>query len=142
MPGDPRWLFSLARRPFFIYPNSLIHHRAEVAELADAPDSKSGEAHPSCGFDSHLRHQNMPAKRWNFSIRIFEGGGKKIPYRQPVDNIPAIGRMLLASLPWQAGKAERVDQEHREAYPRLGPFDLRTDVGGYRNVSRISAIAK
>ena len=30
--------------------------RAEVAELADAPDSKSGGAHAPCGFDSHLRH--------------------------------------------------------------------------------------
>ena len=29
---------------------------AGVAKLADALDSKSSEAHPSCGFDSHLRH--------------------------------------------------------------------------------------
>jgi hypothetical protein len=28
-----------------------------VAELADAPDSKSGEVHSSCGFDPHLGHQ-------------------------------------------------------------------------------------
>ena len=27
-----------------------------MAELADAPDSKSGGAHAPCGFDSHLRH--------------------------------------------------------------------------------------
>jgi hypothetical protein len=32
--------------------------RAEVAELADAPDSKSGGAHAPCGFDSHLRHSS------------------------------------------------------------------------------------
>jgi hypothetical protein len=32
---------------------------AEVAELADAPDSKSGGAHAPCGFDSHLRHSVM-----------------------------------------------------------------------------------
>src|SRR5215218_10040086 len=30
--------------------------RAEVAELADAPDSKSGGPRGPCGFDSHLRH--------------------------------------------------------------------------------------
>lgn len=29
----------------------------EVAELADAPDSKSGALHCACGFDPHLRHQ-------------------------------------------------------------------------------------
>jgi hypothetical protein len=29
---------------------------AEVAELADAPDSKSGAPRGACGFDSHLRH--------------------------------------------------------------------------------------
>src|SRR5439155_22982911 len=34
--------------------------RAEVAELADAPDSKSGGAHAPCGFDSHLRHSRRP----------------------------------------------------------------------------------
>ena len=34
----------------------LLFVRAEVAELADAPDSKSGGAHAPCGFDSHLRH--------------------------------------------------------------------------------------
>ena len=31
--------------------------RGRVAELADAPDSKSGEVHSSCGFDPHLGHQ-------------------------------------------------------------------------------------
>lgn len=30
--------------------------RAEVAESADALDSKSSEAQTSCGFDPHLRH--------------------------------------------------------------------------------------
>jgi hypothetical protein len=30
--------------------------RAEVAELADALDSKSSGASAPCGFDSHLRH--------------------------------------------------------------------------------------
>ena len=29
-----------------------------MAELADAPDSKSGEVHSSCGFDPHLGHQS------------------------------------------------------------------------------------
>ena len=33
---------------------------AGVAKLADARDSKSREGHPSCGFDSHLRHQPSP----------------------------------------------------------------------------------
>ena len=33
-----------------------LEPHAEVAELADAPDSKSGGAHAPCGFDSHLRH--------------------------------------------------------------------------------------
>ena len=31
--------------------------RAGVAELADAPDSKSGSAQTECGFDPRLRHQ-------------------------------------------------------------------------------------
>ena len=29
-----------------------------MAELADAPDSKSGEVYPLCGFDSHSRYQS------------------------------------------------------------------------------------
>src|SRR5213592_4213968 len=33
-----------------------MNARAEVAELVDAPDSKSGGAQAPCGFDSHLRH--------------------------------------------------------------------------------------
>lgn len=33
--------------------------RARVAELADAPDSKSGSS--ECGFESHLGHRT---KRW------------------------------------------------------------------------------
>jgi hypothetical protein len=33
--------------------------RAGVAELADAPDSKSGSPHGECGFDSLLRHQYL-----------------------------------------------------------------------------------
>jgi hypothetical protein len=36
---------------------SKLVSRAEVAELADATDSKSVEVHSSCGFDPHLRHQ-------------------------------------------------------------------------------------
>ena len=28
-----------------------------MAELADAPDSKSGVVHSTCGFDPHFRHQ-------------------------------------------------------------------------------------
>ena len=32
---------------------------AEVAELADATDSKSVGAHTPCGFDSHLRHSGQ-----------------------------------------------------------------------------------
>ena len=34
---------------------------AEVAELADALDSNSSEAHTSCGFDPRLRHSRAPA---------------------------------------------------------------------------------
>src|SRR6266542_5088912 len=33
---------------------------AEVAELADAPDSKSGGPRGPCGFDPHLRHSSNP----------------------------------------------------------------------------------
>ena len=33
-----------------------------VAELADAPDSKSGEVHSSCGFDPHLGHHRFFSK--------------------------------------------------------------------------------
>ncbi len=32
---------------------------AGVAELADAPDSKSGDLHWSCGFDPHLQHHQL-----------------------------------------------------------------------------------
>jgi hypothetical protein len=35
---------------------AIIDRPAEVAELADAPDSKSGGTQVPCGFDSHLRH--------------------------------------------------------------------------------------
>ena len=38
----------------------LCSFRAGVAELADAPDSKSGETYLSCGFDPHLQHQLSP----------------------------------------------------------------------------------
>lgn len=31
-------------------------HQAEVAKSVDAPDSKSGVAHPTCRFESGLRH--------------------------------------------------------------------------------------
>ena len=31
-----------------------------MAELADAPDSKSGGGDTSCGFESHLRHNESP----------------------------------------------------------------------------------
>ncbi len=34
----------------------LERRPAEVAELADALDSNSSEAHTSCGFDPRLRH--------------------------------------------------------------------------------------
>ena len=37
--------------------NLLFYKEAEVVELADAPDSKSGGAYTPCGFDSRLRHQ-------------------------------------------------------------------------------------
>ena len=33
--------------------------QAGVAELADAPDSKSGSPHGECGFDSLLRHHEV-----------------------------------------------------------------------------------
>ena len=50
----------VARRSNLLYSVSAnFTGRAEVAELADAPDSKSGGAHPPCGFDSHLRHQKL-----------------------------------------------------------------------------------
>ena len=39
-----------------LYRPARMRARAEVAELVDAPDSKSGGAQASCGFDSHLRH--------------------------------------------------------------------------------------
>ena len=32
--------------------------QAGMAELADAPDSKSGEVHSSCGFDPRSRHHS------------------------------------------------------------------------------------
>jgi hypothetical protein len=35
---------------------TLLFMSAEVAELADALDSKSSGAKAPCGFDSHLRH--------------------------------------------------------------------------------------
>ena len=46
---------------------------AEVAELADAPDSKSGGAQAPCGFDSHLRHcrQNGAMTK----LGVLTGGG-------------------------------------------------------------------
>src|SRR5215212_5201723 len=50
---------------------------AEVAELADAPDSKSGGAHAPCGFDSHLRHSVMemrgPSPKAGFARREARG---------------------------------------------------------------------
>ena len=36
---------------------------AGMAELADAPGSKSGEVHPSCGFDPRSRHHSQRAAR-------------------------------------------------------------------------------
>jgi hypothetical protein len=35
--------------------------RAGVAKLVYAPDSKSGEVHSSCRFESDLRHQSNQA---------------------------------------------------------------------------------
>lgn len=35
-----------------------------MAELADAPDSKSGRANPRCGFDSHHRHHFLMWITW------------------------------------------------------------------------------
>src|SRR5882724_2345641 len=49
----------------------LLWLRAEVAELADAPDSKSGGAHAPCGFDSHLRH-SKPGE-WSHSSGSHRG---------------------------------------------------------------------
>ncbi len=40
-------------------PRTIEAHRAGVAELADAGDSKSPGVHPPCGFDSHLRHHHQ-----------------------------------------------------------------------------------
>jgi hypothetical protein len=44
-----------------------IHGR--VAELADAPDSKSGVLHWTCGFDPHLGHQPIILEIGNIQFR-------------------------------------------------------------------------
>jgi hypothetical protein len=55
--GEPRRERGLAEAASGVIDRrGLLWLRAEVAELADAPDSKSGGAHAPCGFDSHLRH--------------------------------------------------------------------------------------
>ena len=38
-----------------------------MAELADAPDSKSGGLHWPCGFDPLFRHQTPEQDRWEFA---------------------------------------------------------------------------
>ena len=47
----------------------LVNTQAEVAELADALDSKSG-ALWACGFDSHLRYHLIyrSTSKWSFFI--------------------------------------------------------------------------
>jgi hypothetical protein len=50
--------YSLSERRFLPVSLNSPLASAEVAELADAPDSKSGGAHTPWGFDSPLRHQN------------------------------------------------------------------------------------
>ena len=55
----------------------IISQQAEVAELADALDSKSGDLW-SCGFDSHLRYHlisSIQLKRLDFFCR-FDGWTK------------------------------------------------------------------
>ncbi len=37
---------------------TFVRFLAEVAELADALDSKSSPAYPGCGFNSHLQHSS------------------------------------------------------------------------------------
>ena len=47
-----------------------VASRGEVAELADAPDSKSGALHCACGFDPHLRHHSFRAGQWIRAISM------------------------------------------------------------------------
>lgn len=45
---------------------------AEVMKLVDVPDSKSGVVHPTCRFDSGLRHIKLP-------FGSFFGSGVELP---------------------------------------------------------------
>ncbi len=56
-------------RPRIDY-NTRVWNHAEVAELADALDSNSSEAHTSCGFDPRLRHHST-SRQGNAGIGPF-----------------------------------------------------------------------
>jgi hypothetical protein len=49
-------------RIFVRWYNVAVHH-AGVAELVDAPDSKSGGAKAPCRFEPDLRYQEIPANK-------------------------------------------------------------------------------
>src|SRR6266508_4235163 len=53
----------------------IASHRAEVAELADALDSKSSGARAPCGFDSHLRHTRGKTAPVSRRVGLLTGGG-------------------------------------------------------------------
>src|SRR6266508_1629407 len=53
----------------------IASHRAEVAELADALDSKSSGARAPCGFDSHLRHTRGKTAPVSARVGLLTGGG-------------------------------------------------------------------
>ena len=49
--------------------------RGEMAELADAADSKSAVVHSTCRFDPDFRHHLLPPftfmpKKWNFYVKV------------------------------------------------------------------------
>ena len=61
------WVSPTSREPVSVDYNGCrllraIRESAEVAELADALDSNSSEAHTSCGFDPRLRHLSAPLR--------------------------------------------------------------------------------
>ena len=93
-----------------------------MAKLADARDSKSREGHPSCGFDSHLRHQQvddlLPCRTGaNFSEH---GGCARIrPERDPRARAFILG---YGSLPGARGhSASRVNSKGCEKASSLAP---------------------
>jgi hypothetical protein len=57
-----------------------IRASAEVAELADALDSKSSEVHTSCGFDPRLRHHDPVPRVLGAGPRCVRGEEGVPPY--------------------------------------------------------------